>query len=165
MFLAFSCIRVTHRAGMVARIWAGCDLIHVMIGGIRVKTVRSHLSVNDLARLTAQGAAPASPSPLPPAEDGDAVEVERCVSRLGLVCLAGRQLLAAEILGGRRVGIRIEPAILMFYDLATRELLRTRKNPSPLGRSRACAEPARPGHRPAPPPSRYGCSAGPATPA
>jgi transposase InsO family protein len=119
----------THRAGMVARIWADCDLIHVMIGGIRVKTVRSHLSVADLARLTAQGAVPAGPSPLPPVEDGDAVEVERCVSRLGLVCLAGRQLLAAEILGGRRVGIRIEPTTLMFYDLATRELLRTRTNP------------------------------------
>ena len=117
------------RAGMVARIWADCDLIHVLIGGIRIKTVRSHLSVNDLARLTAQGAVPAGPAPLPPIEEGDAVEVERCVSRLGLVCLAGRQLLAAEILGGRRVGIRIEPATLMFYDLATRELLRTRKNP------------------------------------
>ena len=117
------------RAGMVARIWADCDLIHVLIGGIRIKTVRSRLSVNDLARLTAQGAVPAGPAPLPPIEAGDAVEVERCVSRLGLVCLAGRQLLAAEILGGRRVGIRIEPATLMFYDLATRELLRTRKNP------------------------------------
>ena len=117
------------RAGMVARIWADCDLIHVLIGGIRIKTVRSHLSVNDLARLTAQGAVPAGPAPLPPIEEGDAIEVERCVSRLGLVCLAGRQLLAAEILGGRRVGIRIEPATLMFYDLATRELLRTRKNP------------------------------------
>jgi transposase InsO family protein len=119
----------TQRAGMVARIWADCDLIHVLIGGIRVKTVRSHLSVADLARLTAQGAVPAGPSPLPPIEDGDAVEVERCVSRLGLVCLAGRQLLAAEILGGRRVGIRIEPVTLMFYDLETRELLRTRTNP------------------------------------
>jgi hypothetical protein len=31
-------------------------------------------------------------------EDGKTVEVERCVSRLGLVSLAGRQLLAAEIL-------------------------------------------------------------------
>jgi len=118
-----------HRAGMVARIWADCDLIHVLISGIRIKTVRSHLSVADLARLIAQGAVPAGLSPLPPVQDGDAVEVERCVSRLGLVSLAGRQLLAAEILGGRRVGIRIEPATLMFYDLATRELLRTRKNP------------------------------------
>jgi hypothetical protein len=120
------------RAGMTARIWADCDLIHVLIAGIRIKTVRSHLSVNDLARLAAQGAVPAGPSPLPPPEDGDAVEAERCVSRIGLISLGGRQLLAAEILAGRRVGIRIEPATLMFYDLATRELLRTRKNPLTL---------------------------------
>jgi transposase InsO family protein len=139
----------THRAGMVARIWADCDLIHVLISGIRVKTVRSHLSPADLARLTAQGAVPAGPSPLPPVEDGDAVEVERCVSRLGLVCLAGRQLLAAEILGGRRVGIRIEPTTLMFYDLATRELLRTRKNPLTPGQVTNLR-----GVRPAGPPPR-----------
>jgi len=143
----------TQRAGMVARIWADCDLIHVLIGGIRVKTVRSHLSVNDLARLLAQGAAPAGPSPLPPIEDGDAVEVERCVSRLGLVCLAGQQLLAAEILGGRRVGIRIEPATLMFYDLDTRELLRTRKNPLTPGQVRSLR-----GVRPAGPPPRPSAS-------
>ncbi|HEY8374685.1 MAG TPA: polymorphic toxin-type HINT domain-containing protein [Pseudonocardiaceae bacterium] len=69
---------------MTARIWADCDLIHVLIGGVRIKTVRSHLSVNDLAKLLAAGAVPAGPSPLPPIEDGDAVEVERCVSRIGL---------------------------------------------------------------------------------
>jgi Integrase core domain len=119
----------THRAGMIARIWADTDLIHVLIGGTRIKTVRSHLSVNDLAKLVAAGASNAGPSPLPPIEAGDAVEVERCVSRLGHVSLAGHQLLAAEILGGRPVGIRIEAATLMFYDLTTRELLRTRANP------------------------------------
>lgn len=119
----------THRAGMVARIWADCNLIHVLIGGTRIKTVRSHLSVNDLAKLVAQGATNAGPSPLPPIEEGDAVEVERAVSSLGHVSLAGHQLLAAEILGGLPVGIRIEPATLMFYDLDTRELLRTRPNP------------------------------------
>jgi hypothetical protein len=36
---------------------------------------------------------------------------------------------AAEILGGQLVGIRIEPATLMFFDPATRVLLRTRPNP------------------------------------
>jgi hypothetical protein len=30
---------------------------------------------------------------------------------------------------GRQVGIRIEPTLLLFYDLTTRELLRTRINP------------------------------------
>jgi hypothetical protein len=34
-------------------------------------------------------------------------------------------LLAAEILGGRKVGIRIEADTIMFYDLDSRELLRT----------------------------------------
>ena len=32
-------------------------------------------------------------------------------------------------MSGHRVGIRIEPAVLMFYDLATRELPRTLKDP------------------------------------
>ena len=113
--------------------WCGsgptCDLIHLFIGGTRIKTVRSHLSVNDLATLAAQGAVPAGPNPLPPVEDGDAVEVERCVNRVGLVSLGGHRLLAADILAGRQVGIRIEATLLLFYDLDTRELLRTRTNP------------------------------------
>jgi transposase InsO family protein len=117
------------RAGQLVRFWADCDLIHLLIGGTRVKTVRSHLSVTDLARLAAHGAVSAGPPPLPASQDTDAVEVERCVTRSGLVSLGGRQLLAAEILAGRRVGIRIEPAVLMFYDLDTRELLPVRPNP------------------------------------
>jgi hypothetical protein len=66
------------------------------------------LSVTDLAQLIAQGAVNAGPSPLSPVEDGDAVEVECVVSNDGLVTLGGHMLLAAEILGGRKIGIRIE---------------------------------------------------------
>ena len=67
------------------------------------KTVRSHLSINDLAQLVAAGAVPAGPNPLPPLDpDTTAVELERSVSPGGIVSLAGRQILAAEILGGRR---------------------------------------------------------------
>jgi hypothetical protein len=57
-----------------------------------------------------------APLPLPPREPGEAAEVERTVNAAGSVSLAGRQVLAAEILGGRRVGIRVEAATLMFYD-------------------------------------------------
>jgi hypothetical protein len=119
------------RAGQTVRFWADCELIHLLVGGARVKTVRSHLSVNDLAHLVAHGAVPAtSASPLPAIDpETTAVEIERTVSPGGIVSLGGRQLLAAEILGGRRVGIRIETATLMFFDLDTRELLRTRPNP------------------------------------
>ena len=119
----------TARAGTVIRFWADCDLIHLSAGGARIKTLRSHLSPADLRRLAASGAVPAGPSPLPPAAGTQAVEVERPVSRGGLVSLGNHRLLAAEILGGQLVGIRIEPATLMFFDPETRVLLRTRPNP------------------------------------
>ncbi len=137
------------RAGTVVRFWADCDLIHLLIAGTRVKTVRSHLSVADLAKLVADGAVSAGPAPLPPIENGDAVEVERVVSRCGLVSLGGHVVLAAEILAARRVGIRIEPTTLMFYDLDTRELLRTRPNPLSHEQTRRLR-----GIRPAGPPPR-----------
>ena len=117
------------RAGQVVRFWASVDLIHLLIGGVKIKTVRSHLTVNDLARLVVQGAANAGPSPLPPIEHGAAVEVDRVVSRGGTIALGGMVLLAAEILAGRQVGIRIDTDTLMFFDLQTRELLRVRPNP------------------------------------
>ena len=137
------------RAGTVIRFWADCQLIHLSAGGVRIKTLRSHLSVNDLARLAAHGGVPAGPSPLPPIEDGQAVEVDRPVSRGGLVSLGRHRLLAAEILGGQLVGIRIEPATLMFYDPGSRALLRTR--PNPLTREQALRLR---GVRPAGPPPR-----------
>jgi hypothetical protein len=68
------------RAGTMIRFWASTDLIHLPAGGARIKTLRSHLSVNDLAKLAATGGVPAGPSPLPPIEDGQAVEADRPVS-------------------------------------------------------------------------------------
>jgi transposase InsO family protein len=138
------------RAGVTITFWADTDVIHLTAGGLRVKSVRSHLSTADLARLLATGARPAGPPPLPKAEPGAAIEVERVVSKDGAVHLASRYVLAAEILGGRRVGIRIEDNTLMFFDPQTRELLRTR--PSPLTWDQACklwgASPAGPPPRP-----------------
>jgi Integrase core domain len=144
------------RAGTVIRFWADCDLIHLSAGGARIKTLRSHLSPADLGKLAAHGAVPAGPSPLPPAAGGQAVEVERPVSRSGLVSLGPHRLLAAEILGGQLVGIRIEPGALMFYEPATRVLLRTRPNPltpEQAARLRG-ARPAGPPPRPSAEPAR-----------
>jgi hypothetical protein len=114
---------------MAIRFWADTQLIHLSAAGARIKTLRSHLSVSDLAKLIATGAVPAGAAPLPPAEDGPAIEVDRPVSRGGLVSLGPHRLLAAEILGGQLVSIRIEPNTLMFFDPGTRVLLRTRPNP------------------------------------
>jgi hypothetical protein len=38
-------------------------VIHLSIAGVRVKTVRSHLSTTDLAALPVTGGRPAGPSP------------------------------------------------------------------------------------------------------
>jgi hypothetical protein len=137
------------RAGMVVTFWAGTDVIHLTIGGARIKTVRSHLSAAGLTALAATGARPAGPPPLPPAEPGAAIEVDRIVSKDGAVHLAGRYILAAEILGGRRVSVRVEQATLMFFDPETRELLRTRPNPLTWDQARRMR-----GARPAGPPPR-----------
>jgi hypothetical protein len=139
------------RAGITVTFWADHDVIHLIAGGARLKTVRSHLSDNDLTRLAATGGRPAGPPPLPaPDTANGAVEVDRVVSRAGTVGLAGRQILAAEILGGRQVTIRIDGTSLAFFDPETRELLRTR--PSPLSYDQATqlrgARPAGPPPRP-----------------
>ncbi|MDQ1636394.1 MAG: hypothetical protein QOJ32_3203, partial [Frankiaceae bacterium] len=124
------------RAGQVVRFWIDCEWVHLSIAGSRVKTLRSRFTVNDLDILTAQGAVPAGPPPLPskagPGSRANrtVVEVERTVARAGTVSLGQRVVLAAEILAGRRVGIYIEEGMpLVFFDPETRELLRTRPNP------------------------------------
>jgi hypothetical protein len=61
------------RAGLTVTFWADHDLIHLRIAGTRIKTVRSHLSSNDLAALAATGGRPADPSPLPPPEAGTGI--------------------------------------------------------------------------------------------
>ncbi|MFY9808701.1 MAG: IS481 family transposase [Pseudonocardiaceae bacterium] len=137
------------RAGVTVTFWADHDLIHLSIAGARVKTVRSHLSSKDLAALAATGARPAGAPLLPPPEPGSALEVDRTVSRGGLISLGNHQLLAAEILGGRRVTIRVEDTTLMFFDPDTRELLRTRPNPLTYDQARRLR-----GARPAGPPPR-----------
>lgn len=138
------------RAGQRITFWADHDVIHLLVGGARIKTVRSHLSSTDLAGLVAEGGRPAGTSPLPPPEaERTALEIDRTVSRCGSVSLAGRYVLAAEILGGRRVAIRIEDTTLMFFDPDTRELLRTRPNPLTYDQARRLR-----GARPAGPPPR-----------
>jgi hypothetical protein len=139
------------RSGVTVTFRAGTDVIHLTIAGARVKSLRSHLSTADLAALAATGGRPAGPPPLPPAEPGAAIEVDRTVARNGAVHLAGRYVPAGEILAGRRVSIRIEEATLMFFDPETRELLRTRPSPLTWDQARAMrgARPAGPPPRPA----------------
>jgi hypothetical protein len=147
------------RSGVTVTFWADTDVIHLMIAGTRIKSVRSHLSVNDLAALHRAGGRPAGPPPLPPAPAGQVrgpVEVDRTIGANGCVSLGQHLVLAAEILAGRRVGVRVEEHTLAFFDLDTRELLRTRPTPltpAEVARLRS-ARPAGPPPQPATGPVR-----------
>jgi hypothetical protein len=66
---------------------------------------------------------------------------------LQVVSCGSTLILAAEILGGRRVADRIEPQLLSFFDPETRELLRTRPNPLSWEQARKLRD-ARPAGRP-----------------
>jgi transposase InsO family protein len=70
------------RSGLTVTFWADTEVIHLLIAGSRIKSVRSHLSVADLGRLAAWGGRAAGPSPLP-AGDGAAFEVDGEQPRLG----------------------------------------------------------------------------------
>jgi hypothetical protein len=149
----------------MARFWADCDLIHVSIGGPRVKTVRSHLSTSDLAKLVASGALPAGPAPLPGIEDGAALEVERVVSNAGLISLAGKQILVPERLGGIRIGVRIEEQTLLFFDINTpASCCAPARTRSPVNRSCGCLVCTRPGPHPDPAKNRSASSGAPPIP-
>jgi transposase InsO family protein len=143
------------KAGVKVTFWADSQVIHLLIAGTRVKSLRSHLSTRDLDLLAARGGRPAGPPPLAPADPASgAVEVDRTVNASGLVSLAGRQLLAAEILAGRRVTIRLDGHTLQVLDSDSRELLRTRPNPltatqaARLHGARPGGPPPRPSHAP-----------------
>ena len=87
------------RAGVTVTFWADTDVIHLLIAGARVKTVRSHLSVTDLAALAAHRWPPRRTT----AATGrrvrrGAVEVDRTVNNTGSVSLGQHIVLAAEIL-------------------------------------------------------------------
>ena len=54
-----------YRTGKTVRVWADTDVIHLLVDGARVTSIRSHLSVIDIAVLVAQGAVPHGPASNP----------------------------------------------------------------------------------------------------
>jgi Integrase core domain len=136
-------------AGRQVTIWADETVLHVLLDGTRLKTLPSRLGVIELARLAADGARPAGPSPLPSGK-GPAVEVERMVNGTGLVGLAGRQLSVGYELAGQRVTLRMEGTQMAVIG-HDGELLRTLPCPVPpadrhrlRGARRAATTPAPP---------------------
>ena len=112
-------------------IWVDETSLHVLLDGARIKTLPSRLGVAELARLAADGARPAGPSPLR-AGTGTVVEMERTVNAAGLVGLAGAQFNVGYQLAGQRVILRMD-GTQMAVITGDGELARTMPCPVPAG--------------------------------
>jgi hypothetical protein len=137
-------------SGRQITLWVDAISLHVLLDGARIKTLPSRLGVAELARLAANGARPAGPSPLP-AGDGAVLEVDRTVNATGLVSLADQQVGIGLPLAGQRVTLRMEgPLMAVLGHDGT--LLRTMACPVPArqryrlrGARRARSLPPQPG--------------------
>jgi transposase InsO family protein len=118
-------------AGRKVTIWVDETSLHVLLDGARIKTLPSRLGVAELARLSAAGARPAGPSPLP-AGTGTAVEIERTVNARGLAGLAGAQVNVGYQRAGQRVTLRMDGTQMMVIT-SDGELARTMPCPVPAG--------------------------------
>ena len=94
-------------AGRAITVWVDETSLHVVLDGIRLKTLPSRLGVTELARLAADGARPACPSPLL-SGIGTAIEIGRMVNAAGLASLAGTQVSVGFELAGQRVTLRMD---------------------------------------------------------
>ena len=93
--------------GRTVRRWAGLSQVHVLLDGHRIKTLPSRPGARDLARLTASGAQPAGPPPLPPAA-GDVTEADRTVNASGNVSLGDHVISAGLPLAGQRITLHLD---------------------------------------------------------
>jgi hypothetical protein len=118
------------RAGTTVTLWADTTVVHLLVNGVRLKTVPSRLSVAHLQRLLDDDGHPAS---APPIVTGDAsnrsgpIEVDRLVNSIGQVSLAGRQRPIGCHFAGRRLTVRIDRGLLQLVDNGV--LLRSLPNP------------------------------------
>ncbi|MFD2768598.1 IS481 family transposase [Micromonospora eburnea] len=145
------------RAGLVIGLWADTTVVHLLLDGVRLKTLPSRLTPAHLRQLLADGGRHAGPPPVTAGQlkPGAPVEVDRLVNAIGLVSLAGRQHPIGYHLAGRRVTIRLDRGVLHLLD-TDRTLLRSLPNPlTPAEQARIRdARPAGPPPTPATQPLR-----------
>jgi hypothetical protein len=127
------------RAGTTVAFWADTTVVHLLINGVRLKTVPSRLTVAHLQRLLDEDARPAGPPPIATGQYGAAIEVDRTVNACGL---ARRQHPIGYQYAGRRLTVRLDAGLLQLVD----DGVLLPSLPNPLTR------PSRPGSvTPAPP--------------
>jgi hypothetical protein len=109
-------------AGHTVTVWADLRSIHLSYDGHVIRTVASRLRPEDLRYLAMRGARPAEPAPERPAlrrangtavlQPGQTVEIDRAVTKDGLVTIGGINHLVGFAWAGRRVTLRLDGHLL-----------------------------------------------------
>jgi hypothetical protein len=117
------------RAGLPVTLWADTTVVHLLIDGVRLKTVPSRLTPTHLRQLLNDDGQPAGPPPTATGvvQPGAPIEVERLVNATGLIGLAGRQHPVGYHFAGRRVTVRLDRGLMQIS--ADGILLRSLPNP------------------------------------
>lgn len=144
------------RAGLPVTLWADTTVVHLLIDGVRLKTVPSRLTPAHLRQLLADDGQPAGTPPITtgPVQAGAPIEVERLVNATGLINLAGQQHPVGYHFAGRRVTVRLDRGLMQI----TTDGILLRSLPNPLAPAEIArirdARPAGPPPAPAPEPVR-----------
>jgi transposase InsO family protein len=148
------------RAGTPITLWADTTVVHLFLGGQRLKSLASRLSADDLQRLLADGGRPAGPPPIPSFINTGpglgyvgAIEVERLVNAVGCISVAARSVPIGTPLAGRRVTLRLDGTLLQVIDNDGDDGILLRSLPFPLTAAQLArirgSRPAGPAPRPA----------------
>ncbi|GAA4578639.1 IS481 family transposase [Micromonospora coerulea] len=144
------------RSGLPVTLWADTTVVHLLIDGVRLKTVPSRLTPTHLRQLLADDGQPAGPPPITTGtlQAGAPIEVERLVNATGLISLAGRQHPVGYHFAGQRVTVRLDRGLMQI----TADGVLLRSLPNPLTPAEAAsirdARPAGPPPTPNPEPVR-----------
>lgn len=137
-------------------VWVNDRSIHVVLDGTVIRARPSRLTERDLRDLLGRGARVAGPEPARSAVTIDmlttskTIEVNRTVDRDGYVGLGGHKVLLDPPLGGQRVTVRFDGALM--HVLAAGRLVKTLPAPIPP-EHRATLRGARPTSEPLPQPA------------
>ncbi|MDZ5494667.1 MULTISPECIES: hypothetical protein [Micromonospora] len=144
------------RAGLPITLWADTTVVHLLLNGVRLKTLPSQLTPAHLRQLLADDGTPAQPPPIAtgPVQAGAPIEVDRLVNATGLISLAGRQHPVGYHFAGQRVTVRLDRGLMQIT--ADGVLLRSLPNPLTTAEIASIrdARPAGPPPTPTPEPVR-----------
>ncbi|SBT42085.1 hypothetical protein GA0070611_1853 [Micromonospora auratinigra] len=101
------------RAGLPVTLWIDATVVHLLINGVRLKTVPSRLTPAHLRQLLADDGQPAGPPPQPASQP---LQVERRVGCRGSLVIAGQRIHVGIAHAGRTLTAEVADTTFRVHD-------------------------------------------------